>query len=624
MQRNRSGINFDLGLPLESEWELQNLYIPVQKQLLSKLEYWLKYEGEAIFVGGQIGSGKSTLIQNLWHTSGIRPDMEFHFDREGSNLSLGDFWRIILAELIKKALDFDADLSVLRLPEELAGLGYQKWQKLLDILRPPKISLKLYSKRKSVQDKIAEMPGFIEEACSYLLKSIKTKITRNPILFASGVDKYSPDSPAFFDLRGPLKFLLSKKTLFELNVVHLFQPLFSFESDRWLLVYTMQREEIRKLLQKRMGIYFKSENKLIGTAMKWSGGNPRQAIRMLMALRNAKGGTEDEIIIKAIRNLFLEYFAYSPKPDDDLLNVVRKQNYLEPTILSLPGDKETAQRAVYGNWVLLQKKEEDGRKLRAIVNPIVLYSVRLKVKINDPEVQLLRRYLKRYAKQKHISPVGLDLNRDIISLDLWREIFKTEIEQPIATNLVEILEILKNSLLSKDRAEWMIVAYRNPEVLEAARAYLFAMANTYEHQSFKHYKIEDDKVIPPVIKLLELLEKDADILSLEFIGNKWEEKSLIEIDKMRDNLLGHQMIWWIPENSLSRNLHFWTQLRQLFRVFILEDELLASLSIEDIQSDINYFKDLVQKKKSSESNVLDNLKIVLEYLKHAKRGSSNG
>ena len=29
MKRNTSGINFDLGIPLQSEWELTNLYVSV-------------------------------------------------------------------------------------------------------------------------------------------------------------------------------------------------------------------------------------------------------------------------------------------------------------------------------------------------------------------------------------------------------------------------------------------------------------------------------------------------------------------------------------------------------------------------------------------------------------------
>lgn len=620
MKRNRSGINFDLGLSLESEWEFKNLYVSVQKELQSKLERWLKRGEGPLFIGGQIGSGKSTIIQNGWHKTCLKPDIEFHFDREGVNLSLGDCWRIILAALIKKALDENTDLSPLNLPEELAGLGDQQWQQLLEILKPPKVSLALYSKRREVQGKIVDVRGYIEEACSKILTIIEDTIERKPILFASGVDKHAPDSAAFFDLRGPLQFLIPKKTLFELNTTHLFHPPFSTQSDQWLLIHAMRQSEIRQLLQKRMGIYSKNAIRLIGIATKWSGGNPRQALRMLMALRNTKGKTQDEIIIGAVRTLFLEYFAYSPKPDDNLLNVIKHQNYLEPALLSLPGDKETAQRAVQGNWVLFQEIEQPGDKLRTIVNPIVVYSVNLKVRADDPEVQLL----KRYAKQRQMGHVGLDFDQDAISFELWKRVFGTQIEQPIVSNLTEILEILKSSLLSKDRADRIIVAYRNPSILYAARAYLFAKANTYEFQSFKHVTIEDSREIPPVIKLLELLEENVDILSIEFAGEEWNEKSLIEIDKIRDNLLQRQMIWWIPEKSLSRYLHYWIQLRQLFQVFVLEDELLSSLTVEDIESDINFYKGLAKEKHGSESNIINNLKVVLGYLKQVMARGSNG
>jgi len=614
MKRNKSGINFDLGLPLESEWELQNLYVSVHKELQSKIEHWLKRGNNPLFIGGQIGSGKSTIIRNVFHTTSIKPDIEFHFDRDAINLSLGDFWRIILAELIAKALDVKADLSVLDLPHELAELENHQWKELLDILKPPRVELVFYTKRKKIQDKIVELPDFVDNACSQLLEHIEKKLAKKTTLFASGIDKYAPDSAAFFDLMGPLRFLMSKKTLFELNVVHLFRPLFFSETDQSLLVYAVSKNKIREMLKKRMGIYSKGAAALIDTATKWSGGNPRQALRMLIILRNSRGKTKDEITIKAVRNLFFEYFAYSPKPEDDLLNVIKQQGYIEPTLLILPGDKETAQRAVYGNWVLLQKRERHQSKLQAIINPIVVYSVSLRVKPDHPEVQLLR----RYAKQKQISPTGLDFNHDVITSKLWESVLQKQFDRPVASNLTEILDVLESSLFSKDRADRTIIVYRNPDILKIARTYLFAKANTYEYQSFRHVVIEDSNDEPPAVKLLELTKENIDILSIDFLGDKWSEKSLIEIDKIRDKLLDHQMIWWIPERNLSRNLYYWTQLRQLFQVFVLEDELLSSLSKEEIQSDIDFFKDLAEGDQSSEANVVNNLKTVLAYLKQQK------
>lgn len=614
MKRNQYGVNFDLGVPLESEWEFQNLFVSVQKDLQISLERWLERGDSAFFIGGQIGSGKSTIIQKVIQTSQAKPEVEFHFDREGSNLTLSDFWRIILAGLIGKALHLKADLSSLSLPEEFAGLDSQQWQELLTILNPPHISQLLYLKRKKIQDKIQELPGFIEDACTHLLNRIEEKLAKKPLLFAAGIDKYAPDSAAFFDLRGPLEFLMSHKTLFELNIVHMFHYPFYADSDRWHIIYAMRKDKINDLLKKRMGIYSKSGEKFVSVASRWSGGNPRQALRMFMTLQKTRGKTLEENTVKAIKTLFLEYFAYSPKPEDQLLNAINHQNYLEPTILSLPGDKETAQRAVYGNWVLLQRSGGSDGTLKAIINPIVRYSVDLKVNPDDPEVKLL----KRYATQKQMSSVGLDFNRDIMLPELWKRLLKTELEQPPRSNLVEIIEILKSSLLSKDRTDRIIIAYRQHDILEAARSYIFTQANTFEYQSFKHTAIQDNSEIPPSVKLIELVNENVDIISVDFLGDEWTEKSLIEIDKIRDSLLGHQMIWWIHEQSLSKALHYWTQIRQLFQIFVLEDELLASLSRDEVKSDIAFFESLVEGKNSDNAIILNNLGIVLRYLDQTK------
>lgn len=614
MKRNQHGVNLDLGVPLESEWEFQNLFVPVQKDLQVELERWLECGDSAFFIGGQIGSGKSTIIQKVIQSSQVKPDIEFHFDREGSNLTLSDFWRIILAGLIGNALHIEADLSSLNLPEELAMLESQQWQELLTILKPPLISQILYLKRKIIQEKIQELPGFIEDACTHILNRIEAKVARKPLLFASGIDKYFPGSAAFFDLKGPLEFLMTHKTLFELNIVHIFHYPFYANSHQWHIIYAMPKKLLHHLLKKRMGIYSKSVEKYISVASRWSGGNPRQALRMFIALQKTKGKTLDEITIKAIQTLFLEYFANSPKPEDQLLNAINQQNYLEPTILSLPSDKETAQRAVYGNWVLLQGQEKEDGKVKAIVNPIVLYSVELKVKPDDPEVQLL----KRYAKQKQMSSVGLDFNHQIMLPELWKMILKTEIEQPLQSNLVEILEVLKSSLFSNKRSDRIIIAYRQSDILEAARSYIFAKANTYEYQSFKHFSIQDSSEIPPAVKLIELLNENIDIISIDFTGDAWTEQSLNEIDKIRDLLLERQMIWWIHEKSLSRNLRYWTQIRQLFQIYVLEDQLLASLSREEVKSDITFFESIGEDENPEIANIIKNLGIVLKYLEQTK------
>jgi hypothetical protein len=80
------------------------------------------------------------------------------------------------------------------------------------------------------------------------------------------------------------------------------------------------------------------------------------------------------------------------------------------------------------------------------------------------------------------------------------------------------------------------------------------------------------------------------------------------------------MLWWIPLEKAVIYFPSWKQLRQLFQIIILEDELLNSLNEKDIEDDITFLKKLSIEKKSNESLLLDNLKIVLTSLKKMKRG----
>jgi hypothetical protein len=66
MKRNISGINLDEGIPLQSEWELDNLFIPCHEEQLQQLTAWLKTGDFPLLLGGQIGCGKNSLIMKAF------------------------------------------------------------------------------------------------------------------------------------------------------------------------------------------------------------------------------------------------------------------------------------------------------------------------------------------------------------------------------------------------------------------------------------------------------------------------------------------------------------------------------------------------------------------------------
>ncbi|MGR3177510.1 MAG: hypothetical protein ACUZ8E_05600, partial [Candidatus Anammoxibacter sp.] len=384
---------------------------------------------------------------------------------------------------------------------------------------------------------------------------------------------------------------------------------------------------IIEILQKRMGIYaepIKTELELI---TKWSGGNPRQAIRLLthyQSTRKNKGLDKTGRLANAIKRTTDDLFAYSNKPSSDLIKTILKNKKIETSLLNLPGDKESALQALYGNWIFITQGSINGA-WPAIVNPLVKpFFKNEKYIMAEPEQKLLS----QYAEINEMSPIGLGFN--MIDEDgsrksadeILQEFFSMGIEEPLSLKLTEILDVISAALLSNDRKDRIIVGFKDKNILNATRAYLFAKANSYEYQRFEHRNLWGGEDKEPINILEETLALDTDILSFEFAG-KWTEKQLNILDKSRDRFINYQMLWWIPLENLKDYLPHWVQLRELFEFFILEDELLGSLSIQDIESDLAFYEDLVESKESSEYSMVKNLKIVLKYLKE-NRGSKNG
>jgi hypothetical protein len=615
MKRNPSGINLDQGLPLQDNWEFENLFVQPPITMIERFQTWVHDEDGPLFFGGQIGTGKSTIIQYFWKKESIVPDFTFHFDREGDNLSAGDFWRIILAELIEynvKTGNYGADPSF---PRNISSGKVNSWEELLRIFKPEKYSFGLYSTRKLIHEMIVERVEDVERICFECVEKIKIHIGRNPIFFASGIDKFSADSAAFLSLKGPVGFLKKQHTLFELNFSHLFNTLFTSGFKYSPLLYAMNEEQTRTLLMKRMGVYAKPGVKVIEEIVNWSGGNPRQAISLLSEFHFTDNKLSvQKRLINAVRMVYLNTFFGLPKPDSYLVAFVQKNRFIDPVWLNLPGDKETALHAVYGNWVAIKGVNTDG-SLKAVVNPVVKFSFPLHIDAQEYEY----RFLEKYAKERGISSYGLDLpSKGMTSEALWKQVQEEGMDSLPISNLSELVSILSVSLLSVNRNDRIIIVYSNENILEATRTLLVAKANTYEYQACHHFELTDNREHPPCDILREKLGLDAAIISVNFIGDNWEKQSLVEIEKMRDLFSERQLLWWIPERHINFFLSHWVQLRQLFKIFVLEDELLNNLSEKEIKSDIEFFKDLATDDNQAAKEVVRNSKKLLELLKNLK------
>ncbi|PIP38984.1 MAG: hypothetical protein COX19_09610, partial [Desulfobacterales bacterium CG23_combo_of_CG06-09_8_20_14_all_51_8] len=606
MKRNRFGINIDEGIPLVSEPDFELLYVPCFGETAERLNSWLVEGDKPLLLGGQIGSGKSTLINKAIQEAGRLPDVTLHFDQEVLNLDAGDFWSIALAGLLETAFAKGIDLNFCKLPEELGQYQADDWPALLEGLRPRTFSMASFNAKMTLRKKVAKNATYIAKIIVEIGRLLEASVKRPLFIFATGLDKFDPLSPTFFAMQDIVVALAEFKTLYEVNAAHLFQkpgsPLYPL--DR-LFISVLKSDEVIEMLAKRMGVYAQPVRQELEILANWSGGNPRQALRLLShfetARKTRKRNTGESLAV-AIRETTGDFFAYSPKPSDELIKTIRRSGTIGAAMFTLPGDKDTALRALYGNWIFIREKSSDA-SWAATVNPLVKMVFNGATPLEDQEVKLLR----DYAMIAGISPSGLgpcridekERKKKEAEEPPWKfkeksgdqllwEFIASGVEQPIQTNLSETLDVLADALLSKDRADRAILAYKDDNLTEAARAYLFAKANSYEYQRCKHIVITGGPGMQPMTEIEAFLSEDTDIFSVEFAG-KWENSQLEALDKQRDRFINHQMLWWIPFNDLKDYLPHWTQLRQLFELFVLEDELLGSISEEEVRADLAFF-----------------------------------
>lgn len=628
MKFNRFGINLDGGVPLAGE-SLEKLYVPCFGEAIAKITDWIgdnKIETPLLF-GGQIGVGKSTLMTKIFSDNNSKPDISLEFDKKGLNLDEGDFLSIILSGFIKKAIKENVNLSFSKLPSEIFALADEDWQGMLDILCPGTFSLKTFENKISARKIITKHADYIIKVILKIGEALKNHKKVPLLIFASGLDKYDTKKHAFkLSLKNSIKILSNYKTLYEVNAVHLFLPAsaspFFFDSKR-IFIQTINAKDMLVLLEKRMGVYAEPIKKELELIVEWSGGNPQQAIRLLTHYQSARKNIKSDKtgwLAKAIRRTTDDFFAYANKPSADLIKTITKDKYIQSSLFYLAGDKETALESLYCNWIFITSDSING-SWPAIVNPLVKpFFKQDKTLLEEPEQKILL----KYAETNSMSPSGLSFNMldsdtsEKSADELLQEFFSIGLEEPVSLNITEVFEEISAALLSSDRKDRIIIGYKDEHILNAAMAYLLAKANSYEYQRFEHIVIQGGMDKNPINKLEEALNLDTDIISLNFTGH-FNENQQDAFDKYRDNLIDHQMLWWISLKDLKIYLPNWGQLRELFEVFILEDELLGSLSIKEIESDLAFFEDLVESEATAQYSMVTNLKIVLEYLRQNKR-----
>lgn len=616
MKRNQYGVNLDEGIALTSQEEFDLLYLESDSEVENHLVNWIKNSSSSIIFGGQIGCGKTTTIERALRIAEKKPDIICHFDRNHINPSPLDTWLIVFAEVARFSATQAFSIIIEHLPgiKKILGVSPEEWEESVKLVLLEKYSSKALIKHQKLKELLEPSLEYLPGILKTILQEIESRLRRRIFVLASGVDKFEPGTSAYISLSEPLTVLASFKTLFEVNAVHL------FANDRWTqglkkeVLAASSLHWIEAMLNKRLGVYAQVYKNQIPILSAYSAGIPRQALRLLdhFIIQHKHYPNQNDAIIHSVEAVNRDFFSFAKKPKNELLKAVAKQNYLETTLVSITGDKETAMRAVFGNWIILKKHEQESR-WQASVNPVIKSSF-ANLTVSDPEMVLL----KQYADQQGMSAHGLDID---IQMKDWQETLRGVVDHPIALNITEILDIISSALLSKDRKDRIIVAYENHQNAEIVRAYLEAKSNSYEYQEWKHITVQGDNQQSLLNEIVNFFSDEAiDIYSVDFVGD-FNNEQLSELNLRRDTFIDKQLIWWIPKNKLAQYLVLWTQLRQLFQIFILEDDISKSLSAEEVEADLAFMKDLVELENTAEFSYVSNLQKVLAYLKVGNHGS---
>lgn len=591
MKRQPNGVNFDEGIALETSEELELLFVDARPKELHRLVDWFRSDArEGLLLGGQMGVGKSTLLNALMFRKGCSPDVLFAFDRETPSFGPGGFWAYALGRLVQVALKYGVAIpdgfALTDFPEAEPG----DWQGVACLLTQLPRSVAESDRLNALHTRIAEHAELAQRQCRAILTATENKAGRPLRVFCGGVDKFAPGAADTQSLAAVLNLLSDFKTVFEVNAVHLFGGTSKWQKAPRLFVSPFEQAEVIELLRRRLGAYEAGRRDVLPAIARFSGGNARQALRLLTAYDYARGAKrlsmEDAFghACRRVRADFL-YLSFDAVPAD-VLTAVARDGFVRAGLIAEGGVLMPAGKAVYDNWLILKGTPDEGDRWPSTLNPLLQPAHLVTDSLPEsPEMAAI----KRWAERHDISPYGLDVDISGKSPgEVWNEINSSA---PPSGNLkiVELLDAVVGALFSVDRRDRVLIAYRDALVMETARDYLAGKAGEMGFFPFVPVDLETAPANARLAALLGFLRDEQGHAIYSILLPQSPEKSLLrELDHRRDVFVAYEMLWWVRREDLSRCLQEWPQLRQLMSVYILEDELLGSLTLDEIKADLDH------------------------------------
>lgn len=623
MKRREYGINLDDGVALSTDEDFRLLYVPCNPDVTSLLQQWFADDTqESLLLGGQIGCGKTTLMKAVSRSFVAPHIITVCFDTDPIEPTEGGYCMLLFGRILKACLNakVNVDESGIAL-SDFPSLNAKSWDAFANKTTSWPSNLQEAGRLHDVCAVMAQNAVLVQKACAQLLERLRDATSRQPTIIAEGVDKFSPGTAEYFSLTDTLTFLAKTKTFFEVNAVHLFREQDFCQGIQKIFVGGVDEVLLALMLRKRLGSYAPVYQAAFPSIIHYSGGNARQAMRLLNAYyfqRTQCNNDHAAAIALACHQVSKDILniPYARFPTD-IFTVIKRDKYMEGSLLTEAKTARGANDAVYLNWLFMQGAPAPATPTQwpAAMNPLIDGAIKWKTKISrTPEEKAVQ----QWAIDHDITPVGLNLpvndNGEPVWDDFWEEVESSSEKESL--NILGVLENIGAGLFGIERQDRIILTYRQRGNLEAVRDFLIGEANTYTSFHCQETVLEGGEGRNPIIELLtQLRDKDPNcIYSVELTG-KWTEAQLRDLDHRRDMFSNLQMLWWIHEDDLKWFLRFWPQLRQFFRIYRLEDELWRGITMEDIQADIEFIQEITEE---SDPEGVRRLRGVLVYLKECR------
>ena len=625
MKRRPHGVNLDDGVELSSKEDFDRLYVPARPEEGRRLREWMiDPEADALILAGQIGTGKTTLLNDVLRNASSPAVVRVEFDQVPLEETQGAFLAVLFGSLLKEAVKLSCSCEGLGISLSDFGLSSRRgWKALRDLLLIAPPSVAQAGRVRAAYAVFTENERQGQRACAALIERIETETGLMPPIIAEGVDKFDIYRAGYVGLVEILNFLRKYKTLYEANAVHLFDTGREWVASDKLFIGPFRYETIMAMYESRLGNYAPFYRDAFPLLVQYAGGNARQALRLLNDYyfhRTQRGNNRDAAIALAAHRVTQDFlqFGFGRFPADTLM-VFKRDGFVDAGVLSYPNEaQQDARDILYRNWALLQSAPDAGSTHWPIViNPLVSDAVAWdKARPEPPELKAVR----RWAKDHQISPIGLSIPEDEEGRpraweEIWEQLSSSESPQD-ELNIVHLIEEVASSLFSANRQDRIMVSYRDPKNLNIAIDYLIGKARTYGPFSCREIHLAGGVTEDPITALMAMTkQKDDATIYVVYLEGDWTDHQLNAIDRLRDRFVALQMLWFAEHKSLLRYLRHWPQFRQLLRFYVLEDDFLAALSHQEIEADLDVLRGI----GGTDGKGIQRLQRVLRYLK--RRGT---